>query len=337
MRAMLPERLEGWVAEGVAAETREQPSYVGHDLRVLSLRARAQRTRVNRLRQEVTTAHGLLSAARRRRWHRDEDAITSLTRTHEQVTGRLARGECTLQEIERDLRTVTDMHQAWQQWEEASRETRIRARLAAQELGLRGLEVSVEVPDRTSPDTPRVSLSPAATTLAPSVKPSRPTAPAPELTAEVLAQQYAIAAADWFRGRVDQRWAAAYLDKRGLTEPAAAALAGYAPSRPGQWTLLLDHLRALGYEDTAIERAGLVARSRRGELIDRFRDRIVLPVLDDTNRPIGFVGRKPAGDTNPGNPPFSSPPRTSSRSRRAARPSPTRIWIYSPSTPPWTG
>jgi len=312
MRAMLPARLQGWVAEGVVAETREQPSYVGHDLRVLSLRARAQRTRVNRLRQEVTSAHGMLSAAQRRRWHRDEDAIASLDRTHEQVSGRLARGKSTLREIERDLHTVTDMHQGWQQWEETTRKTRTRARLAAQELGLRGIEVTGDPAGQSASDTPHVSLSPAATALAPSVKPLQPAAPAIEITAAALAQQYAIqsAAADWFRSHLEQRWAAAYLDKRGLTESATAAHAGYAPSRPGQWTLLLDHLRGLGYDDTAIETAGLATHSRRGELIDRFRDRIVLPVLDDANRPIGFVGRKPAGDTNPDNPKYLNPTNT---------------------------
>ena len=293
MRAMLPERLQGWVAEGLVAETREQPSYVGHDLRVFSLRARAQRTRVNRLRHEVTAAHGMLSAAQRRRWHRDEDAIASLDRTHRQVTGRLERGQATLREIERDLRTVTDMHQGWQQWEESTRETRTRARLAAQELGLRGIDVSADVAGQTAPDTRHVSLSPSTKALAPSVKPPQSAGPATEISAAVLAQQYAIqsAAAHWFRSHVEQRWAAAYLDQRGLTEPATTAHAGYAPSRPGQWTLLLDHLRGLGYDDSAIETAGLATRSRRGELIDRFRDRIVLPVLDDTNRPIGFVGR----------------------------------------------
>jgi DNA primase len=131
-------------------------------------------------------------------------------------------------------------------------------------------------------------------------------------SAEVLAQQYAIqsAAADWFRGHVGQRWAAAYLDKRGLTESATEAHAGYAPSRPGQWTLLLDHLRGLGYADAAIETAGLATRSRRGQLIDRFRDRVVLPVLDEANRPIGFVGRKPGGDTNPDNPKYLNPTST---------------------------
>lgn len=308
MRAMLPDRLHGWVAEGLLAETREQPSYVGHDLRVLSLRARAQRTRVNRLRQEVTTAHGQLNSAERRRWRRDENAIASLDRTHEQVTGRLERGESTLREIERDLRTVIDMHQGWQEWEETSRGVRTRARLAAQELGLRGLDTSGDATGRPAPDTANVSLSVPPRPLAPSVKPLQPTPP----STEVLAQQYAIqsAAADWFRGHVEQRWAAAYLDKRGLTESATAARAGYAPSRPGQWTLLLDHLRGLGYDDDAIETAGLATRSRRGDLIDRFRDRVVLPVLDNADRPIGFVGRKPAGDTNPDNPKYLNPTST---------------------------
>ena len=46
MRAMLPDRLHTWVAEAVHAETADQPAYVGHDLRSLHLRARAQRTRV---------------------------------------------------------------------------------------------------------------------------------------------------------------------------------------------------------------------------------------------------------------------------------------------------
>ena len=35
------------------------------------------------------------------------------------------------------------------------------------------------------------------------------------------------------------------LRSRGLTEAAHTAGAGYAPSRPGHWTLLLDHLRRL--------------------------------------------------------------------------------------------
>ena len=288
MRAMLPDRLHAWVAEAVQAETREQPAYVGHDLRSLSLRARAQRTRVNRLRQEATATAGKLATADKRRWRRDETAIASLRRTRDDVAARLGRSHATLHDIDRELRAVTEMHQTWREWEQQTRELRSRGRLAAQELSLRGIEPA----DVSRPDTAH--------------------ALAPDVSAAQLAEQYAIqsAAADWFRAQLGQRWAPAYLAQRGLTRPATEALAGYAPSRPGQWTLLVDHLRGLGYSDTAVETAGLATRSRRGELIDRFRDRVVFPILDVHDRPVGFIGRKPAGDTNPDNPKYLNPPRT---------------------------
>jgi DNA primase catalytic core len=312
MRAMLPERLHGWVTEGERAETRDQPTYVGHDLRALSLRSRAQRTRVNRLRHEATTATGMLNTAQRRRWRRDETAIASLARTHEQIVGRLTRGESRLHDIERDLHTVTGMHQVWQEWEQASDEVRIRARLAAQELSLRGIEEH----DDTRTVSPSVPPAALAAHMATQQGTRSAAAASTTLSGEALTQQYAIqsAAAAWFRGNIlnatARRWAAAYLDQRGLSEPATAAQAGYAPSRPGHWSLLTDHLRTLGYSDAAIETAGLATRSRQGELIDRFRDRVVLPILDDANRPIGFLGRKPAGDTNPDNPKYLNPTRT---------------------------
>jgi DNA primase catalytic core len=288
MRAILPDRLHTWVAEAVHAETAQQPAYVGHESRSLSLRARAQRTGVNHLRQEATAAAGKLGAAERRRWRRDETAIASLRRAHDDVAARLERTQATLHEIERDLRAVTDMHQTWQEWEQQTRDLRSRGRLAAQELSLRGIEPA--------------DMSP----------PARADPLAPDVSAAQLAEQYAIqsAAADWFHTQLGQRWAVSYLAQRGLTQPATEARAGYAPSRPGRWTLLLDHLRSLGYSDTAIQTAGLATRSRRGELIDRFRDRVMFPILDTHDRPIGFIGRKPAGDTNPDNPKYLNPPQT---------------------------
>jgi DNA primase catalytic core len=288
MRAMLPDRLHAWVAETVHTETANQPAYVGHDLRSLHLAARAQRTRVHRLRQETTAAASRLATAERRRWRRDQTAIAGLRRTHHDVAARLERSQATLHHIERDLRDVTDMHQTWQEWEQATRDLRSRGRLAAQELSLRGIE-----PADVSPPDALGAL-------------------APDMSATQLAEQYAIqsAAADWFRTQLGQRWAPSYLAQRGLTQPAAEALAGYAPSRPGHWTLLGDHLRGLGHNDTAIQTAGLATRSHCGELIDRFRDRIMFPILDTHDRPIGFIGRKPAGDTNPDNPKYLNPTST---------------------------
>lgn len=341
MRAFLPDQLRAWVAEGLRIETRDQPAYVGHDLRALSLRARAQRTRVNRLQREHTVAAGLLNTAERRRWRRNNTAVESLRGGHEQAAARQERGQDTLRGIDRELRTVVGMHQTWQDWEQKTREQRQRARLAAQELALRGIEPPTEAtadPARdagtvTAPSAPEIGSQPMSqsaspTPLGPSVStthdldsgarattalPGFPLA-RPRLTSpRLLDEQYALqaAAADWFRMQAlnpaTQRWSLAYLKQRRLAEAADTARVGYAPSRPGHWTLLVDHLRGLGYSDTSIETAGLATRSRHGQLIDRFRDRVMLPVLDQADRPIGFVGRKPAGDTNPDNPKYLNP------------------------------
>ncbi len=63
---------------------------------------------------------------------------------------------------------------------------------------------------------------------------------------------------------------------------------GYAP--PG-WTRLIDHLRGRGHTDTDLIDAGLALRTRRGAVVDRFRDRLLAPYHDDRGRPVGFVGR----------------------------------------------
>lgn len=63
---------------------------------------------------------------------------------------------------------------------------------------------------------------------------------------------------------------------------------GYAP--PG-WTRLTDHLRGLGYTDRTLLHAGLAQTCRRGTLIDRFRDRLVVPIHAHTGGIIGFIAR----------------------------------------------
>lgn len=336
LRALYDDTLHAWVAAGQRAETVDQPAYVGHELRAISLRHRAQRSRANRLRQESTAAAGALSRASRHRWQRgSNEAIASLTRTHNQLAGRLARAEATLHRVGLELREATRMHTAWQQWEDASRETRLKARLATQELGIRGIDE--QTPLAVAQQTPFAPLVPHMTDSGQHTRGRRPTRaggggrnvlaePAPPRDPATLAQQYQLlaAAGEYFTSHLDQRWAAVYLGHRGLAEPAFAARAGYAPSRPGEWTLLLDHLRGLGYSDTAITTAGLAARSARGQLIDPFRDRIMLPILDPQNRPIAFLGRKPTGDTNPDNP-------SSSKARWISSPSATP-----PTTPGWT-
>ena len=86
-----------------------------------------------------------------------------------------------------------------------------------------------------------------------------------------------------------------YLRSRGVSgEVAAAFHIGFAP--PG-WDNLVS---GLARESTSalMVQAGLAARrDDGGRLYDRFRDRIVFPILDRRSRPIGFGGRSIGDDT----------------------------------------
>ena len=64
---------------------------------------------------------------------------------------------------------------------------------------------------------------------------------------------------------------------------------GYAPD---SWTNLTDYLRKKGYTDQELKDSGLVTISRKnGNLFDRFRDRLMFPVIDVRGNVIGFGGR----------------------------------------------
>jgi len=85
----------------------------------------------------------------------------------------------------------------------------------------------------------------------------------------------------------------AYLRARGITLTAIQDWRiGYAPAG---WATLTSHLQRLGHHGDAIQAAGLAARSSRGTLIDRFRDRIMLPVHDAGGQLAGFTGRARPG------------------------------------------
>ena len=64
---------------------------------------------------------------------------------------------------------------------------------------------------------------------------------------------------------------------------------GYAPD---SWTALVDWLRNKGYTDQELRDSGLVTVSRKnGNLFDRFRDRLMFPIIDVRGNVIGFGGR----------------------------------------------
>ena len=71
---------------------------------------------------------------------------------------------------------------------------------------------------------------------------------------------------------------------------------GYAPDA---WTALVDTLRKKGYTDQELRDSGLVTVSKKnGNLFDRFRDRLMFPIIDVRGNVIGFGGRIMKNDPN---------------------------------------
>ena len=71
---------------------------------------------------------------------------------------------------------------------------------------------------------------------------------------------------------------------------------GYAPD---SWDSLVKVLRAKGYTDEELKDSGLVTVSKKnGALFDRFRDRLMFPIIDVRGNVIGFGGRIMKKDDN---------------------------------------
>ena len=97
-------------------------------------------------------------------------------------------------------------------------------------------------------------------------------------------------ALDYYTSRLTSGWAGDYLTGR-----LGHDLAGHPHIQPGYapaaWTALVTHLRRHGVSDDEITASGLASTARTGRLIDRFRDRLILPIVH--NRQIlGFVARR---------------------------------------------
>ena len=87
--------------------------------------------------------------------------------------------------------------------------------------------------------------------------------------------------------------ARAYLRQRGAPpEQVSSFRLGYAPGpEAGGWNFVTSRLQALKIAPADIERAGLAVKNERGGYYDRFRDRVLFPILDLTGRVVAFGGR----------------------------------------------
>ncbi len=88
-----------------------------------------------------------------------------------------------------------------------------------------------------------------------------------------------------------------YLEERGLTEETIKAFKlGYSPD---SWDALKSYLKEKGAGEKQIEISGLVSINEEKERVfDRFRGRIMFPVLDAQGKPIAF-GARAMGDDQP--------------------------------------
>jgi DNA primase len=107
-----------------------------------------------------------------------------------------------------------------------------------------------------------------------------------------------LAAARFFAAGLAASWVPGYLAGRGFGDRALRPwTVGYAPAG---WHVLADCLRDLGYPDAAIVAAGLARRTRRGALVDFFRDRAMFGIRWPDGTLAGFTGRARPGAGQPG-------------------------------------
>lgn len=98
-----------------------------------------------------------------------------------------------------------------------------------------------------------------------------------------------------------------YARKRGLDDDLLKHFKiGYAP---GNSDLLLTYLRGEGYTDDQLAESGLFVKSQDGRLFDRFRDRLMFPMSDESGHPVAFSGRRISDD--PEEPKYLNSPETS--------------------------
>ncbi|MGH9874896.1 MAG: DNA primase [Pyrinomonadaceae bacterium] len=100
-------------------------------------------------------------------------------------------------------------------------------------------------------------------------------------------------ALEWWEQQLESsgeaRIARDYLNRREITDETRKTFRmGYAPD---SWDALSIYLRQKGASQEQIERSGLVVKKEEGGSYDRFRGRLIFPVMDIQGKPIAFGGR----------------------------------------------
>ena len=100
-------------------------------------------------------------------------------------------------------------------------------------------------------------------------------------------------ALEWWQQQLtsssEGRLARDYLSQREINDETRQTFQlGYAPD---SWEALSSYLRAKGATQLQVDRSGLVVKKDEGGSYDRFRGRLMFPVMDAQGKPIAFGGR----------------------------------------------
>lgn len=96
----------------------------------------------------------------------------------------------------------------------------------------------------------------------------------------------------------DGKWALDYLTGRGLSIDTIKHFG--LGAAPDSWDSLIKHLKGLGYSIADMIQANVVGKSQRGTYYDRFRKRVMYPIINIRGKVIGFSGRAMPGEDKMG-------------------------------------
>ena len=96
----------------------------------------------------------------------------------------------------------------------------------------------------------------------------------------------------------DGKWALDYLVGRGLSLSTIKHFG--LGAAPDSWDSLIKHLKGLGYSIADMIQANVVGKSQRGTYYDRFRKRVMYPIINIRGKVIGFSGRAMPGEDKMG-------------------------------------
>lgn len=94
------------------------------------------------------------------------------------------------------------------------------------------------------------------------------------------------------------KWARDYLLGRGLSLSTIKHFG--LGAAPDSWDALIEHLKAKGYSMGDMLQANVIGKSQRGSFYDRFRKRVMFPIINIRGKVIGFSGRAMPGEDKAG-------------------------------------